>query len=251
MTTTFYCEHLVQKRFEIRPNLSALVTPFRYPNSQSIVIFEETYRDGRIVLSDNGHTLAYLDQHDVSLTDERLTSIRRICRSTGSEREGNHLRVLTTIERAPGDLPRVVQASAEVAALRHAAPDANVASSYPLRVGRALDFIARDKFEVRRQWRSSKDEEGAFLVDFHVSGPRDSRNVFVLSNRERVSRIGLAAFYLRQLTNTPSMVVVDPSFVLGRRPLARLQHTVDEIAFGLALPRERDKFRDFVSAVAA
>lgn len=246
LTLPKFCEDLVALH-ERRAGRELLHTTFSYPNGDGIVIGAR--RTGtNLRLDDLLCTMRFFHGSGIRVTSSRTEKICSICASTGATFEDGRIVLTGKVSTAAESLKSIVQAILQVAAIRYDVEDV-VASKLRVKVDAVITKLETKKRPVVRNWRfAEKDKAGSFAVDYRVGANGAARNIFVVTQEQRIDHVAATSLFLREVGDrVPSMAVVDPRLALGERTTGRLEQTVSRILFPKTV-QQFNEIREFALA---
>lgn len=232
------CERLCREvGVALRPDGSLMLeTHFEFPDGDRYPIWLSEAPDGRLRLSDCGHTLMHLGyDHEVdSLLDgTRGMLLERLLGETGLARESGAFCLDTTPEDLSASLFRFGQALTRIYDLSFLSKSPASSTFYEDLTGVLREFV--DESKVRRDYEPEVPNAAAYPVDYRIEG-KDGAPLFLYGipngDKARLTTIMLAWFH-RHALDFESLLVFADQAAIPRMDLARLSDVGGEMITSL------------------
>lgn len=181
-------------------NTVEISIPFLDNESDYIVMYAEFFRDGKILLTDDGWTLDKLKSHGVTFTGRtkaKNITLQTITSSLGIEIDGKELCIKTDLDKFPVAKQRLLQAIMQVNDMI-VLQDSNVKNIFHEEVEQTLN----DRKILFASRPSYAGKEGITVqFDFTIPVPKKERLVRTISNGNNLNHAKLLAMDTRLLHN--------------------------------------------------
>ncbi len=206
-------------------------TGFTYHDGDELrIVLKAT--DGRLVLTDEGHTLMWLSYEDYNMTETRNAIWRKIISSNGISLDEGRMYVECNTKDVGPALNSLIQAMLQTADLLFLDRD-RVASTFVedmMEIFRASSF--QDKCEFNKTIEDKKG--GTHTVDVYVHGRRPLY-VFGIPSQDKAkdALITMMELELGGMTGYRAMVVIDDSAEISKKIKRKVVNRADKALLGL------------------